>query len=191
MKSKKILTSLLALSMATSMMAVPVFATGITVGADGEGAEVPVELTTEAATFSVTVPTSLPISVAADGTITTATDAKIVNNGCGAVLVTNVAIEGIDTWEVVDFDSADMTKEKVGATKVAMKINNDVTTGDDAITFTQSNWTSIAGKNDTDTDELAITYEAKVPAQAAALNDVSVCNVTFTVGWDTLVESGI
>ena len=190
MNSKKMITSILALTMATAVMAVPTFATGITVGTDGDGAEVPVSLTAAAATFSVTVPTSLPINIAADGTITVANDAKIINNGCGSVLVTDVKIEGVDDWEIVDFDSANMSKEKVGSHKVAMQIMNDKTTADDTISFTQANWPAIAGKNDTDTDELLITYDAKVPAQATALTNVSVCNVTFTVGWDTLVANG-
>ena len=43
--------------------------------------------------MSVTVPTVLPIAVGTDGTVTTATDAKIVNNSYGAVRVASV------TWK--------------------------------------------------------------------------------------------
>ena len=40
--------------------------------------------------MSVTVPTVLPIAVGTDGTVSTATDAKIINNSYGAVKVANV-----------------------------------------------------------------------------------------------------
>ena len=43
--------------------------------------------------MSVTVPTVLPIAVGTDGTVSTATDAKIVNNSFGAVKVNSVSIE--------------------------------------------------------------------------------------------------
>ena len=42
------------------------------------------------------------------------------------------------------------------------------------------------GANATNTDELAITYDAKVPAQATELNGAVVANVVFTIGWDTV-----
>lgn len=180
-RKQGILSSALALTMALSM-SVPAFAAGIdTAGGTGQA---PVTLTAEGATFSVAVPTSLPINVAADGTVATATDAKIVNNGAGAVIVTALAATGADDWELVDFDSADMAAAKVNSHKIAMEINGDKTTADDTISFTAGNWASIAGKNDGNTDELAITYNAKVPAQSAAISDLTVVDVVFTIDWD-------
>ncbi len=41
--------------------------------------------------MSVTVPTVLPIAVGTDGTVSTATDAKIVNNSFGAVKVATLS----------------------------------------------------------------------------------------------------
>lgn len=54
-------------------------------------ASVPVNVTREAATFSVVVPTTLPISVDADGNVTTATDATIINNSSAPVTLTAAA----------------------------------------------------------------------------------------------------
>ena len=184
MKKTKILSGVLTLAMVAAM-AVPTFAADITT--DGGNSSVPVELTAEAATFSVTVPTALPIDVAADGTVTVANDVYIVNNSHGAVKVTNMTIAGADGWTIVDWDSANMAAEKVGATKVAMTINTDKTTGADAITFTEANFPKMDGANDGDTDQMLITYDAKVPAQATELTDLTVANVVFTVGWDTEV----
>lgn len=150
---------------------------------DGAG-EVPVKLYAEGTTFSVTVPTSLPVSVDAAGAVTVATDAKIINNSFGAVKVTNLSIAATGGWAIVDYDSADMTAEKVNTHKVAMIINGEKTTGADAISFSADNWTRLEGKNAGDTDELAITYDAKVPAQSVAIDGSTVANVTFTVAWD-------
>ena len=179
---KRILTGALSLAMICAISA-SAFA-GVDINVSGGSQSVPVELTVSAATFSVTVPTALPIDVAANGVVTTADDAKIINNSHGAVRVTNMAIEGVDAWEIVNWDSANMSAEKVGSTKVAMTINGDKTTGDDAISFTTSNFPKMDGVNDGDTDELAIVYDAKVPAQASSLSDLRVANVIFTIGWD-------
>lgn len=55
--------------------------------------EVLVELTTESAQFSVTLPTSLPVHVDADGVVTVATDAKITNNSAGPVKIMGCLIQ--------------------------------------------------------------------------------------------------
>lgn len=186
MQVKGIFTTMLAAGVVASL-ALPTFATNITT--DGGNSSVPVELTAEAATFSVTVPTALPIEVDADGTVNVADDVAIVNNSPGAVKVTNMTITGAGNWAIVDWDSADMSTEKVGSTKIAMVINNDKTIADSGdgklITFTEDNFPKMAGKNDGDTDELPITYDAKVPAQATELSDLTIANVVFTIGWDT------
>ena len=76
-----------------------------------------------------------------------------------------------------------MQSERVGTKKVAFEINGEKTTGEDAISFNPLNFPKIDGKNITDTDELNITYNAKVPAQANALTDEKIVNVIFTIAW--------
>ena len=100
---KKIISSLLVLCLCLSV-AVPAFATDLTTA--GGNSSVPVTLTSTAATFSVTVPTALPITVAADGSVTTADDVKIINNSPGAVKVTNMTISS-DDWTEVNYDTID------------------------------------------------------------------------------------
>ena len=191
----KTMKTFLAMVMALSMvacMATTAFAAdlsafdgaGVKIDATDGAGEVPVKLYAEGTTFSVTVPTSLPVSVDANGAVTVATDAKIINNSFGAVKVTDLKVAATGGWALFDYDSADMTAEKVNTKKMAMIINGEKTTGADAISFTAGNWNRMEGKNATDSDELAITYNAKVPAQSAAINGSTVANVTFTVAWD-------
>jgi len=73
--------------------------------------------------MSVTVPTVLPIAVGTDGTVSTATDAKIVNNSFGAVKVANVSIEAAQGWNLTAFgDKATLAKEKVDSNKFGFQI---------------------------------------------------------------------
>lgn len=186
MVTKKALALIMAVAMITSMSST-VFAEEITT--DGGESAVPVPLTAEAATFSVTVPVSLPISVDAAGVVTVSNETKIVNNSYGAVKVTDMTIAAQNSWATVDFDTANMAAEKVGSKKLAMVINNQKTTGADKLTtFSEANFPRLEGVNDTDSDELPIVYDAKVPAQATALTDETVANVTFVIGWDTVAE---
>ena len=68
--------------------------------------------------MSVTVPTVLPIAVGTDGTVSTATDAKIINNSFGAVKVANISIEAAQGWSLAAFgDKASLAHEKVNSNK--------------------------------------------------------------------------
>lgn len=177
---KKVLSMVLGLTLLISL-AIPVFAAELnTAGGDSS---VPVTLTSTAATFSVTVPTALPITVSADGTVTTANDVKIINNSPGAVKVTNMTISSGE-WTEVDYDTIDVAALQTDSYVLAMNINGDKTTADDSITFTPTNWPKMDGKNATTSDELPITYDAKLSIQTAENNDVTIATVVFTIGWD-------
>lgn len=141
-----------------------------------------IELNTEALTFDVTVPTSLPIHVSASGEVTTADDVKIINNSHGAVTVSNVTLHSHGDWSAVDTET-DLSDTPVGTKQYSMTINNETTTEAGAITFDQENWPSIYGANDSDTDELPIIYSAAVAPQTDTVN-TDVAEVVFTIGWD-------
>ncbi len=176
---------LLTLAMSTASMAA--FATTQDVAEPGAAtAEVP--LTAEAATFSATVPTTLPIYVDAVGEVTVAENVAIVNNSHGKILVDDLAIAGANGWATQDYDTmeGEVTSMAVGTKKLAMVINDAKTTGEDAIDFAGGNFGSLDAKNDTDSDELAIVYDAIVPAQKEALEDAQVAQVVFTLDWDSV-----
>ena len=74
--------------------------------------------------MSVTVPTVLPIAVGTDGTVSTATDAKIINNSFGAVKVNSVSIESAQGWSLAAFgDKASLAHEKVNSNKFGFSIS--------------------------------------------------------------------
>ena len=74
--------------------------------------------------MSVTVPTVLPVAVGVDGTVSTASDAKITNNSFGAVKVNSVSIEAAQGWNLTAFgDKATLAKEKVDSNKFGFSIS--------------------------------------------------------------------
>lgn len=74
-----------------------------------------------ATAMSVTVPTVLPIAVGTDGSVTTATDAKITNNSYGAVKVSGVSIQAAQGWHLTDFET-NMANEKVDSNQVGFAL---------------------------------------------------------------------
>lgn len=145
-------------------------------------ASVPVNVTREAATFSVVVPTTLPISVDADGNVTTATDATIINNSSAPVAVTKVELASLSDWTLAAY-SRDILNLPVDAKQFGLQMN----IGDKTVA------TSNSGTSDVLSDSLnarivkgqncAVTYNALFPARTVAVSDTQIANVVFTVGW--------
>ena len=189
MKTKKLLSIILALVMAFSL-STTAFAAWAPPSIDESGGNesVPVTLNVEPAIFSVTVPSVLPVSVTADGEVVCAEsgEARIINYSHGAVKVTNLEIDAINGWETVDFDNANMHKVAVNSRLFAFTINEEKTTGADAITFDEANFPVLDGANDTDSDELVIDYDALVAPQNAAISDIDIANIVFTIAWEEL-----
>ena len=203
---KKPISMLMAMAIAASIPATALAASpaGPEVSVSGQGGKTPVTLTTvgnnptnpdgpyvpgtegSISTFSVTVPTNLAIAVKADGQIICATKAEIVNNGNGPVKVSNMTIAGASQWSTVNWNT-DMRKEKVNAKKLGMTINGAQTTGSNAINFAGGTFPVMNGKDSLDhSNKMAITYDAKVPAQTNVLDKANIANVTFTICWDTV-----
>ena len=155
---------------------------GTSVDSTTGAASVPVNVTREAAIFSVVVPTTLPISVDADGNVTTATDAAIINNSGAPVAVTKVELASLSDWTLAAC-SRDILNLSVDAKQFGLQMN----IGDKTIA------TSNSGTSDILSDSLnariakgqncAVTYNALFPAQTAAVSDTQIANVVFTVGW--------
>ena len=145
-------------------------------------ASVPVTVAREAATFSVTVPTTLPISVDADGNVTTATDATIINNSSAPVAVTKVELASLSDWTLAAY-SRDILNLPVDAKQFGLQMN----IGDKTVA------TSNSGTSDVLSDSLnarivkgqncAVNYNALFPARTAAVSDTQIANVVFTVAW--------
>ena len=135
--------------------------------------------------FSVTVPTVLPFHIANDGTVTVASDARIVNGSNGPVKVTSVTATGANGWAIV----ANGTNFKVvpmNTKSFTMTINGDslpaaATNTASALTLTPTSWGQIAGNG----GALALEYSGGFASQTANL-DVKVADVVFTVAWDAV-----
>jgi hypothetical protein len=104
---KKLTSIILSLILLLSLSATALAADVTTAGGTGQ---TPVTLTAAATRFSVTVPTSLPISVDEDGNVTTATTAKIVNNGYGSVKVTSMTVTAGTGWTIAAYDTDMLSK---------------------------------------------------------------------------------
>lgn len=154
-------------------------ASAIDIDTAGGTGSVPVKLTAEALTFSVTVPMALPVNVDASGTVTVATDAKITNNSAGPVKVEGVSVEATSPWTLTEY--TDLSGEKVGTKKFGLQIQdtNVSTNGSCAATFD-----SIPAKNGATPGSIDLTYNAKVAPQKEAVSGVGIASVVFTVGWD-------
>ena len=155
---------------------------GTSVDSTTGAASVPVTVAREAATFSVTVPSTLPIAVDAAGNVTTATDASIINNSSAPVDVTKVELASLSDWTLAAY-SRDILNLPVDAKQFGLQMN----IGDKTVA------TSNSGTADILSDSLnaqiakgqncAVTYNALFPAQTTAVSDTQIANVVFTVGW--------
>ena len=155
---------------------------GTSVDSTTGAASVPVTVAREAATFSVTVPSTLPIAVDANGNVTTATDAAIINNSSAPVAVTKVELTSQSNWTLAAY-SRDILNLPVDTRQFGLQMN----IGDKTVA------TSNSGTSDVLSDSLnarivkgqncAVTYNALFPAQTTAVSDTQIANVVFTVGW--------
>lgn len=158
-----------------------------TVNTTTGAADVPITVTRDAPTFSVTVPTSMPISVGADGKVTTAGNVAIENNSSRSVCVKSVVINAASDWTLAKFDKAAMQNEAIDSKKLgfSMTIGTQhtaatTTTGQSETigSYTASDITIDAGS------QLAITYDGVIPTQVNGIAaDTQAASVIFTVDW--------
>ena len=146
--------------------------------------------------MSVTVPTVLPVAVGVDGTVSTASDAKITNNSFGAVKVNSVSIEAAQGWNLTAFgDKATLAKEKVDSNKFGFSIS----LGNGAAQVTDNKNASkqtlleaavegcyMSGVGDTSANSIGITYDAIVTPVSEAVVNASVVSVLFVIAWDAV-----
>ena len=146
--------------------------------------------------MSVTVPTVLPVAVGVDGTVSTASDAKITNNSFGAVKVNSVSIEAAQGWNLTAFgDKATLAKEKVDSNKFGFSIS----LGKGAAQVTDNKNASkqtlleaavegcyMSGVGDTSANSIGITYDAIVTPISEAVTNTAIASVLFIIAWDAV-----
>ena len=146
--------------------------------------------------MSVSVPTVLPVAVGTDGTVFTATDAKIVNNSFGAVKVANVSIEAAQGWNLTAFgDKATLAKEKVDSNKFGFQIalgNGEKKLTDNKNASKQTLLDAavegcyMSGVGDTSANSIGIAYDAIVTPVSEAVTNAAIASVLFIIAWDTV-----
>ena len=144
-----------------------------------------------ATAMSVTVPTVLPIAVGTDGSVTTATDAKITNNSYGAVKVSGVSIQAAQGWHLTDFE-INMANEKVDSNQVGFALTigggeqlaTDSTEASQALLAEAIEGCYMTGVGNTAGNSVAIAYDAVVSPVSNAVTNTGVASVIFTVEWD-------
>ena len=146
--------------------------------------------------MSVTVPTVLPIAVGTDGTVSTATDAKIVNNSFGAVKVANVSIEAAQGWSLAAFgDKATLAHEKVNANKFGFslclgdgekKMTDDKNASKQTLLDAAVEGCFMSGVGDTSANSIGIAYDAIVTPVSEAVTNTAIASVLFIIAWDAV-----
>jgi len=202
---KKNVSKILSLVLAVAMcfcMGVTAFAAEINT-AGGSGTT-PVNLSTTkdgtiggdpaATALSVTVPTSLPMAMAQDGTVTTADNCKITNNSYGAVRVKTVTIAGANNWTLTAFgDKTTLASEKVDSNKLgfAMSIGggaqvktDNSNTASQALISAPVTGCHMTGVGDQTGNSISVIYDAIVTPLSNAVTNATIANVVFIVEWD-------
>ena len=175
-KSKKAVSLILALALVMSL-GISAFADGGEITEAGGSSSIPVTLTCQAAQFSATVPTAFPLSVDSYGEISYASNLKIVNNTNAQIKVASASVEGSNGWTLNDFTD-DYTVIKTNAKKFGFRLQgkNVPVSG----TCDVSGFGIIDGG-----DELAVTYEAALTNQSAAVSGAEIAKVVITLAWNT------
>ena len=146
--------------------------------------------------MSVVVPTVLPIAVGTDGSVATASDAKIINNSYGAVKVNSVSIEAAQGWSLAAFgDKATLAHEKVNSNKFGFQLaigggaaaaTDNKNASKQTLLDTAIEGCYMSGAGDTSANTVAISYDAIVTPVSEAVTNTSIASVLFVIAWDAV-----
>ena len=204
---KKHISKILALVLTVCMvccMSLTAFAAEVT--QNGGNGTTPVNLTTTndgtgggavtPTAMRVTVPTALPMAMSDAGVVTTATDAKIINNSYGAVRVKSVSISAASGWKLTAFgDKSTLAAEKVDSNKIgfSISIGGGVPAKTDASSATTQTLIKapiagcyMTGVGDPGKNTAAVSYAAIVTPLSNAVANATVASVVFVIEWDSI-----
>ena len=145
--------------------------------------------------MSVVVPTVLPIAVGTDGSVATASDAKIINNSYGAVKVNSVSIEAAQDWSLAAFGSKDtLAHEKVNSNKFGFQLaiggaaaaTDNKNASKQTLLDTAIEGCYMSGAGDTSANTVAISYDAIVTPVSEAVTNTAIASVLFIIAWDAV-----
>lgn len=147
-----------------------------------------------ATAMSVTVPTTLPIAVGTDGTVATATDAKIINNSYGSVKISSVTIEAARNWNLTKFGSKDsLANEKVDSNKFGFalsigggeqKATDGTNTASQKLLSSAIDGCIMSGVGDQNANSVSVVYDAIITPVSVAVTNTAIANVLFVIEWN-------
>lgn len=175
MKKRKILVLILTLLLLFTSQSM-VFAETTTVSGQmgtPSSATATMDLVAEAAMFSVTVPSSMPISVDNLGKVTTG-EATIVNNSAAPVEVSSVTITPASGWTLAKMTD-DFSMMEAGTKKFAVSVFGNEAGDGGAVDV--SGVSSIPAKS-----EFPFTYSVKMALQKEA-GTVTLGNIVVVLSW--------
>ena len=204
MLNKKFASAAVSAIMAMAMTATS-FAAGNAADLSGGKSEntIPVNISAEATTFDVILPTAFPVTMdPTTGKVTPADNATITNDSYGSIKVSNIKVNKAGEWKLAAF-ATDMSKEAVDANKIGVQIapkggakggsgtalattdaNADTQTLLTDATGTADEWI-INGKDATDgSNELTVLYDANASAVSQTITNATVANIVITVSWN-------
>ena len=124
-----------------------------------------------AANIDAIVPASLPITVSADGSVVTATNASIQNYGSDPLLVSSINVAGQNGWSLAAKDTA--ATASIGDKIIAMAFNGQWSDTNGVVNV--ASFDKIAAKG-----SLPLKYDAKAPAAKTAESEEA-ATATFVV----------
>jgi len=146
--------------------------------------------------MSVVVPTVLPIAVGTDGSVATASDAKIINNSYGAVKVNSVSIEAAQGWSLAAFGSKDtLAHEKVNSNKFGFQLaigggaaaaTDNKNASKQTLLDAAAEGCYMSGVGDTSANSIGIAYDAIVTPVSEAVTNTAIASVLFIIAWDAV-----
>lgn len=156
---------------------------GTVVDIDTGSASVPITVTRTAMTFSVTVPTTLPVDIAADGTITTADNVVITNSCPASIVISQIEVQSLSDWTLIPYSkgvggSLPPDDKNVGLQLIAADKSFATKADGESEIIGSDCGVTIASKS-----SCSIKYVAEISAQLSALASEQVANVIFTVDW--------
>ena len=128
--------------------------------------------------FSVTVPATMYLVMAKDGSVYSADNAEIINNSTGSVSVKEITVEGQNNWRVVPY-TTEMANQKVDSKLIGFSIRDQQTMelGKSTVFYPGDDWNIDEGES------LPLPYNAIVSATSNPIENKQVLNITFVVDW--------
>ena len=128
-------------------------------------------------TFSVTVPTSMPMVMDKHGNVTGGT-AEIINNSSGNVVVSAVTLRGENGWKIVPY-ATNMAHQKVDAKVVGFSLNGAAT-----VKSAEEESLSLIGSwSIPQNASLTLNYDAVVSAVSQAVKSETILSAIFVLKW--------